>query len=559
MGSLHDRAQRHRRAGNLAGAEQLYRRMLNTTPQDGRAHQGLAIVFAQQGRLDQAIDAIARAVAAEPGNLAALTNQANLLAAADRLEEALASYEAALRIAPRSIVLLQGYAAALQRLARPAQAADAYGRLLALQPDNAEAHREHADILAALGRTQDALAGYDAALELKPQDPQILNNRGNLLRQMRRFAEALDSYDHALAIAPGLAVALTNRGVALSELGRFEEALANHESALAVAPTLTAAMNNRGFTLRQMGRTAEALASYDQALALEPDYPAALNNRAKALCEIDRIDEGFADFMRAAALTHVPNSETPDTPEHRLRHDREQQIHLAMAGRPADAFHIEGGTRLASVMGPGLAGVTAAWRAAVPGIVVIDGFLSPEALAQLRRFCWGSTIWRRNYENGYLGAFPETGFACPLLAQIASALRAGLPDIFAPHPLRYLWAFKYDGAMAGTAIHADEAAVNVNFWITPDEANRDPQSGGLVVWDKAAPLDWNFDRFNNDADAARRFLEDAGASARTIAHRANRAVIFDSNLFHATDRIAFRPGYTNRRINITLLYGRRGA
>jgi hypothetical protein len=36
-------------------------------------------------------------------------------------------------------------------------------------------------------------------------------------------------------------------------------------------------------------------------------------------------------------------------------------------------------------------------------------------------------------------------------------------------------------------------------------------------------------------------------------------VIFDSNLFHATDRIAFRPGYTNRRINITLLYGRRGA
>ena len=54
---------------------------------------------------------------------------------------------------------------------------------------------------------------------------------------------------------------------------------------------------------------------------------------------------------------------------------------------------------------------------------MIDGFLSPEALAQLRRFCWGSTIWRRNYENGYLGAFPETGFACPLLAQIAGRLR----------------------------------------------------------------------------------------------------------------------------------------
>jgi hypothetical protein len=34
-------------------------------------------------------------------------------------------------------------------------------------------------------------------------------------------------------------------------------------------------------------------------------------------------------------------------------------------------------------------------------------------------------------------------------------------------------------------------------------------------------------------------------------------VIFDSDLFHATDRPVFRDGYLNRRINITFLYGRR--
>jgi hypothetical protein len=43
----------------------------------------------------------------------------------------------------------------------------------------------------------------------------------------------------------------------------------------------------------------------------------------------------------------------------------------------------------------------------------------------------------------------------------------------------------------------------------------------------------------------------------TVPYRANRAVIFDSDLFHETDRIAFKDGYLNRRINITLLYGRR--
>ena len=36
-----------------------------------------------------------------------------------------------------------------------------------------------------------------------------------------------------------------------------------------------------------------------------------------------------------------------------------------------------------------------------------------------------------------------------------------------------------------------------------------------------------------------------------------QSVIFDSDLFHETDRIAFKEGYLNRRINITMLYGLR--
>jgi hypothetical protein len=42
-----------------------------------------------------------------------------------------------------------------------------------------------------------------------------------------------------------------------------------------------------------------------------------------------------------------------------------------------------------------------------------------------------------------------------------------------------------------------------------------------------------------------------------VPYRANRAVIFDSDLFHATDRPLFREGYLNRRVNVTLLYGGR--
>ena len=37
----------------------------------------------------------------------------------------------------------------------------------------------------------------------------------------------------------------------------------------------------------------------------------------------------------------------------------------------------------------------------------------------------------------------------------------------------------------------------------------------------------------------------------------NRAVIFNSNLFHQTDNLDFKDGYENRRINVTMLFGTR--
>ena len=220
---------------------------------------------------------------------------------------------------------------------------------------------------------------------------------------------------------------------------------------------------------------------------------------------------------------------------------------------------IEGGERLKgpTINPANVTGAVQQWHAKRPQISVIDNFLTDEALAGLRSFCWGSTVWRTNFKRGYLGALPEHGFATPLLAQIADEFRAAYADICGSHALKYLWAFKYDSMLDGVGIHADNAAVNVNFWITPDEANLDPERGGLVIWDVAPPLDWAYSKYNGDLEAPRDFLKRTNARSVTIPYRCNRAVVFDSDLFHETDTIRFKEGYLNRRINVTLLYGDR--
>jgi tetratricopeptide (TPR) repeat protein len=357
-------------------------------------------------------------------------------------------------------------------------------------------------------------------------------------------------------------------GNGLVKLGKLDAAVTSYGRALALRPDMAEVHSNIGWALREQGKLEEAEPACRRAIAITPNNAIAHARLGQILFDSNRINEGCQSFTRSAelsygaSLSNVPGSELKLP--HKLRHDQEQRDYLISIGIPdngtSEIFHLANGAQLTE---PALnprnttGEVSERWRRSSPKIVIIDDFLTNEALDSLRRFCWGSTVWRRVYKGGYLGAFPQYGFACPLLGQIADELRRRYHTVFDSHPLAYLWAFKYDSQLPGIGIHADFAAINVNFWITPDDANLDPSAGGLVIWDKPAPFDWDFAKYNRDTIAARAFLAHAGARSVTIPYRANRAVIFDSDLFHETDRIVFKEGYLNRRINITLLYGQR--
>jgi hypothetical protein len=405
------------------------------------------------------------------------------------------------------------------------------------------------------------IAPQPAALEAALQQAIVHHRAG-------RLAEAEQLYRGILQARPDHPGITNNLGLLLKDQGRLEEAAATFRRIIALKPDDALAHCNLGNILRQQGEPDRAAASYRRAIALRPDMALAHRNLGTVLCETDHLAESFASFRRHAELAYggaggaVPPQEP--VPPHKAQHDREQHEYLnggsATGGNAQLRFRLEEGARLPGpAVNPDASGgeIAARWQSSQPQIAVIDNLLSDEALAKLRSFCWGSTIWRKVYRDGYLGASPEHGFACPLLAQIGEELRDTYPAILGGYPLLQLWGFKYDSRLSGIDIHADFAAVNVNFWITADDANLDPESGGLVVWDVPAPAGWNFAKFNDDVPAARDFLARAGARAVTIPHRANRAVIFDSDLFHKTDQIAFKDGYLNRRINVTLLYGRR--
>lgn len=192
------------------------------------------------------------------------------------------------------------------------------------------------------------------------------------------------------------------------------------------------------------------------------------------------------------------------------------------------------------------------------GLVAIDDLLSPTSLQALLECCQKSSFWHHLYSNHYLGAYLDDGLSNPLLYQLAQALRAALPGIFADTRLVYLWAFKCHSAHGrgpGVALHHDSALVNVNLWLTPDTANQDPTTGGICVYLEEPPREWDLERYALSPQEMEEWIQNTGAQAHCIPYRQNRAVIFNSRLLHATQAYHFGTEYPQQRINLTLLFG----
>jgi cytochrome c-type biogenesis protein CcmH/NrfG len=415
-----------------------------------------------------------------------------------------------------------------------------------------------------------------------------------------RLAEAESAYRAALVIVPADPAVTHNLGVAIAAQGRHQEAIGCFDEALRADPSFVSAHYNRAVALSTLGETQDAIKAFARAAALEPQHYQA--HRALGFLWLSQGERGRAldhfartyELRRGDDRTTIALKSLTTATGHKLRHDAEQFLHLAqgrrdrlrfellarsyravarelpdeivtLSGAQIEALGEDYNTTIHLRAAPEIAGRAVnqrADRAALTGefeehgAVPVDDLLTPRALSSLRRFLLESTIWHDfSHIDGFVASYLEDGLACPLLLQIADELRRAFPDVLGEHPLSQAWAFKGLQARAAVDVHADDAAVSVNLWVTPTEANLEPDRGGLVVCRAPPPDDWQIKDYDEDRERIVTFLEQKAADSLIIPYRQNRAVLFRSRLFHHSDRPKFASTYENRRINLTLLYG----
>ena len=334
-----DAAVAHHRAGRLDRASRLYRRILEKAPDHPDALHMLGVIATSQGKPQDAICLIGRAMGALANFADAHLNLGNAHHVAGRRRDAIECYRRAVQLRPgfaaahsslgRELNLLGAHAealsisqraialdpampeawlhagAALRGLGRLGEAEASLREALARRPDFVEALQTLGVIAVETSRFEDAVALQQRVVQLRPNDHGARRALGVYLFRTGQTAAALDELRHAVTLAPDFVPGWTSLGWTHRALGQFEEAIACFERALQIDPESAEARRSLTATGRTEASEAELarLAEFmDDTARPSGDRVAAGFAHGELLDKMDRFDEAFASFAKANAL-----------------------------------------------------------------------------------------------------------------------------------------------------------------------------------------------------------------------------------------------------------------
>ena len=205
-----------------------------TTPEEYRQR---ALLMADLGRYDEAVEEIASGLATAPADAALLTTLARVHVVAAQPGDALAAADKALGAAPGTIGPMVARGMALIDDRRFSEAAQVATEILTRWPGDPFAQRTGAGLLSEARNGQEALNAAWNGVRLQPTDAEAHLVLAVVAARLRLFDLAQRAYSEALDLDMGIADAQRDVGVVRLERRRWATAL----EALADEATLQAA------------------------------------------------------------------------------------------------------------------------------------------------------------------------------------------------------------------------------------------------------------------------------------------------------------------------------
>jgi len=189
------------RTGNYPGAVRIYRRGLQIAPDNVEILNALGFSLFQQGKSQEAVIELEKALKIDPKHAKAHNNMALASIDIGELEVAEAHYRESLAIEPQPAIY-NDLGFVLERMGLSEDAAAAYRKALELDPKSAAAHYNLGSSLARSGSYGEAERHLRAALAVDPDSAAAHRALAEVLQNLGRGDEARQEMERAQALAP---------------------------------------------------------------------------------------------------------------------------------------------------------------------------------------------------------------------------------------------------------------------------------------------------------------------------------------------------------------------
>lgn len=312
--------------GRLDDAEAIYRRILETAPQNPDLHNLLGLIAQAKDLHSEAVNWFYQAVKLAPNHAPFYFNLAISLDADNKPIEAIEAYQDALRLQPDfkeacynlgTTYLNQGQKTdAVRMFERALQTDPGYimpKAELAFMQEDAGQLRAYADqypqeavfpyylsrILLRQDKTEGALEAILEADRRQPDNEEIVELTARLQLQLDQRAQAHKTYRRLLELNPKSVNALINLANFATIEDNFELAESYYKKALDLSPHNLDGHLNYGNMLYRSQRLPEALEEYRSAVILGPDRPEISNNLGLIQKDIGEYEEALGLFFNA--------------------------------------------------------------------------------------------------------------------------------------------------------------------------------------------------------------------------------------------------------------------
>lgn len=243
---------------------------------EAREHVQLAIEAQNEGRYEDALRELQRAIAVNPTLTTAHLELGDVYRLTGDYVAAERSYRRAAELEPGNFDAQFNHGVSLQVLGRLVDAVRAYIVALQIEPYDADANLNLATAYLQLGEANSALPYARRAVAIEPQSGPARVNLGAILAGLDRNEEAIIEYQAAAERMDLTAPLLLNLADSLGKVGRYREMATTLTQLVEMEPSAQA-YERLGFAEFRMNNYDEALVAFREAVIRDPSHYPALN------------------------------------------------------------------------------------------------------------------------------------------------------------------------------------------------------------------------------------------------------------------------------------------